>query len=145
MSHRIATTGIHQKGLRRKRILPTAEGQRRPRERDAKHMACIAILPCTICGSRPVHVAHVRMADLDHCKPYTGKGEKPSDRWTLPLCPDCHVNGPDAQHKSNEAAWWTRHGIDPIALCIKLYEASGDLELMERIILSVDGTVVERT
>lgn len=134
---RIATiTPIFTKGTRRKRIIPTAEGQRRPRERDAKHMSCIAVLPCVICFARPVHVAHVRMADLDRCKQHTGKGEKPSDRWTVPLCPDCHLNGPDAQHRSSESEWWARQGIDPIALCERLYAATGDLEKMEQIIFA---------
>lgn len=135
-------TPIFTKGLPKRRIVPTAEGQRKPRVRDAKHMACIACLPCVICGSRPVHVAHVRMPDLDRCKPYTGKGEKPSDRWTLPLCPYHHLDGPDAQHKSNEAEWWTRQRIDPIAMCERLYAATGDLEAMERIVF--DGQVRPR-
>ena len=133
-------TPIFTKGLPKRRIVPTAEGQRSPRVRDARHMACIAVLPCVICLSRGVHVAHVRMADLDKGKRYTGKGEKPSDRWTLPLCPYHHLDGPDAQHKSNEAEWWTRQRIDPIALCMRLYETTGDLEKMERIILSVERT-----
>ena len=145
MARIAVTTPIFAKGTRRKRIVPTAEGQRRPRERDAKHMACIACLPCVICKARGVHVAHVRMADPERGKPFTGKAEKPSDKWTLPLCPSHHLLGPDAQHAMNERIWWLEHGIDPIALCEQLYAVTGDLEKMEQIILSVDGTVVERT
>ena len=141
MGFRIVTaTPIFTKGQRKRRVAPTAEGQRKPRERDAKHMSCIACLPCIVCFARPVHVAHVRMADPERGKRFTGKGEKPSDKWTVPLCPDHHLNGPDAQHAMNERIWWMQQGIDPIDLCMKLYEATGDLEKMERIILSVERT-----
>lgn len=145
MSFRIATAApIFKKGQRKRRVIPTANGQRKPRERDAKHMACVACLPCVVCFSRPVHVAHVRMADLERGKPMTGKGEKPSDRWTVPLCPYHHVDGPDAQHKSGEREWWERQGIDAIALCELLYAATGDLEAMEQIVLGFDGQVRPR-
>lgn len=133
-------TPIFTKGLPKRRIVPTAEGQRKPRVRDARHMACIAALPCVICLSRGVHVAHVRMADPERGKRFTGKGEKPSDKWTVPLCPEHHLNGPDAQHAMNERIWWMQQGIDPIDLCMKLYEATGDLEKMERIIFTVERT-----
>lgn len=128
-------TPIFQKGQPKRRVIPTADGQRKPRVRDGKHMSCIACLPCCVCLSRPVHVAHVRMSDIERGKPISGKSEKPSDKWTVPLCPAHHVDGPDAQHKSSERDWWKHQGIDAIALCIELYAATGGLMLMEQIVL----------
>lgn len=103
------------------RLPHTAIRPKQQRERDRAHLAFIASLPCVICGKRPVEVAHVRMADIDRGKPHTGMQEKPSDKWTVPLCAMHHREGPDAQHKSNEAEWWERHEIDVIALCERLY------------------------
>lgn len=52
----------------------------------------------------------------------TGKSEKPSDRYAVPLCGWHHRDGPEAQHRGGEAAFWTRVGIDPFALAARLYE-----------------------
>ena len=52
--------------------------------------------------------------------------EKPDDRRTVPLCRDCHLDGPKAQHRTNERAWWEALGIYPPDLCADLiasYEA----------------------
>lgn len=128
MAFRLASTPVQQKGMRRKpRVISDAMGQRKPREHDKKHLAFIACLPCVICGVRPVEVAHVRFGDAERGKPSTGMQEKPSDKWTVPLCSGHHREGPDAQHKSNESEWWSKQGIDVIALCERLYEISGEL------------------
>lgn len=49
--------------------------------------------------------------------------KKPDDDWVTPLCPDHHLNGPDAQHSGNELEFWERHGINPFALCLSLRRA----------------------
>ncbi len=53
----------------------------------------------------------------------TGKGEKPTDTWVLPLCPAHHRLDNEAQHQSNEREWWGRQGIDPLSLCVALQDA----------------------
>jgi hypothetical protein len=98
----------------------------RDKERKA-HFGFIASLPCVICGKWPVEVAHIRYSDAAHEKLNPGLGRK-EDTWVVPLCADCHRNGPDAQHKSNEREWWERHGIDPLPLATALYEVSGNHE-----------------
>lgn len=129
-SYHLPTMPVTQKGVRRRpRVMPEAPGQRQPRERDKKHLAFIACLPCVICGTMPVHAAHVRFGDPERDKPSTGMQEKPADKWAVPLCPPHHLDGPDAQHRSNEREWWARHGIDVIALCERLSEISGDIPL----------------
>jgi len=102
------------------------------RVRDKKHLAYIAQLPCVICLAKPVECAHVRMSGEG--KGYTGKATKPSDMWTLPLCPSHHRLGPQAQHSMREADFWRNHSIDPIQLCRALYQVSGDLEAMEKLL-----------
>lgn len=109
-------------GFKRSRSFrPEGEGQRQPRERDNAHLAYVRRLPCASCGQPgPCDAAHLRLADITRGKRYTGKGEKPSDRWVTPLCRPCH----ERQHSMAEAAFWADLNIDPVALCIRLYADS---------------------
>lgn len=134
MAYRLASTPVQQKGVRHKRVVSDAQGQRRPRERDRDHLGCVAQLPCVVCESSPVHVAHVRYASAVDNAPLVGKQEKPDDSRTVPLCPAHHTDGPDAQHKSGEAIWWREVGINPYALARALYGCSGDVELMRQLV-----------
>lgn len=106
--------------------------EREPRVRDPVYMGWIAKLPCAACMVRGtvtwgVHVAHLRAGNLEHDKRETGKGEKPSDRWTLPLCPPHHTGDVRrvefSQHEMGELDFWRRLGIDPFELCGHLYDA----------------------
>lgn len=109
--------------------------QRRPRVRDESHLAFIRQLPCLITGTRyNVHAAHIRYADPRYFKRAVGVGEKPNDMWAVPLCGHEHMDGPDAQHKQNERAYWEKRGIDPVAVAAALYCWSGDIEAGEQIV-----------
>jgi hypothetical protein len=68
------------------------------------------------------------MANLAIGKELTGKGEKPHDRFTIPLCPYHHRIGIDCQHNSNEQEWWERTGLNPWAIAASLWIASGGAE-----------------
>lgn len=104
-----------------------SSGQKRPRVEDGAHLRFVRSLPCIICGKPgPSHAAHVRFGSLPHGKRDTGAGEKPSDKWTLPLCVEHHVDGTDSQHASGERKWWRGKGIDPLCVAALLYCASGD-------------------
>lgn len=46
---------------------------------------------------------------------------KPPDYCCNPLCRWCHTDGPEAQHKANETAWWAARGIDPLLLAEQLH------------------------
>ena len=97
--------------------------QRRPRENDEDHLAFIRGLPCVICGNDiETQAAHVRFADARAAKEYTGKQQKPHDRWALPLCGRHHT----LQHSMNEREWWGLAGVDPIFICLALSNVSGD-------------------
>lgn len=107
--------------------------ERDPRQRDRLYLAWVARLPCVACMVHGritwgVQVAHVRAASPEHGKRYTGKGEKPSDMWTLPLCQPHHtgdIRRVDlTQHDMDELEFWEAHGIsDPFQLCLDLRSA----------------------
>lgn len=103
--------------------------RRGSKKNEPKHLEYIRDLPCSVCGSvYQVEAAHVRMPSPGHNKPSTAYGQKPADRWTVPLCERCHRTGPDAQHGMRESDWWEGHGIDPCGLATGLRCISGDNE-----------------
>lgn len=102
-----------------------------PRQRDPVHLNAIRQLPCIICKSTFTEAAHVRMSTPG--KLNAGIGAKPHDRFTVPLCVTHHRQ----QHQRGERVFWESIGIDPIAVAEKLYKASPNLAVMERIALGV--------
>jgi len=109
--------------------------QRQPRVRDKAHLQFVASQPCCVCGwPGPNAAAHIRMALPAYGKRDTGKAEKPSDRWTTPLCDPakspgkgrwCHQGSPLSQHSGSESAFWERVGLDPGEIATTLWAASG--------------------
>lgn len=98
--------------------------QRRPRERDKGHLAYLHDLVCAICGKRPVEAAHLRSPAPRYGKKATGMQEKPSDKWSLPLCREHHAE----QHNGNELEFWERYRIDPFLVATALHNSTGDVE-----------------
>ncbi len=99
--------------------------------RDERHLAWIRTLPSVISGLYGCEAAHVSYADRRYGKPERAKGKKTGDDFTLPLTPDEHQHGPDAQHKcksGGEREWWMKHGIDATALASRLWAVSGDTD-----------------
>lgn len=129
-------TPIYQRGQSRTQVMPEAPNQRKPRRRDKKHLAAVSELPCAVPGCRrtPVHVAHLRYANAFEGASLCGKGQKPDDWRVLPLCPQHHMHGPQAQHAMNEEAFWREHGINPYALARALFGLSGRFEQMQFLI-----------
>lgn len=114
---------------KREKALIRSSGQRQPRVKDGAYLNWIRRLPCLICGARPAEAAHVRAGYATAGWAPTGMQQKPDDFRVTPLCAYHHRTGPDAQHSSNERAWWSRHGIDPPDLCRALraaYDADQD-------------------
>lgn len=107
---------------------------RNPRIKDAAHLAAIRECDCIICGAWPVEAAHIRYPDNNHDKLLTGKGEKPHDKWALPLCHSCHRTGEGAQHSMNERKFWQMHNINPLKVCEQLYSAKNKVSTMRGII-----------
>lgn len=107
--------------------------QRQPRVNDPEHLAFVRRLPCIICKNNiESQAAHIRYGEPDIGKRHSGMGEKPDDRWAVPLCQKDH----DHQHSLNERHYWELAGKDPLAIAAALYEVSGDFEAGERIALA---------
>lgn len=100
--------------------------QRDPRQHDERHLVYVRLQPCCIPGChRPAEAAHLRMACLAIGKEMTGKGEKPHDKFAVPLCGHHHREAPDAQHQHNEREWWKAQGINPFVIAAALWIESG--------------------
>ena len=76
------------------------------RIRDREHVKSVAKQPCLVCGRRPADAHHLRYAQS------SALGRKVSDEFTVPLCRGHHR---EVHRCGDEAAWWTKTGIDPTA------------------------------
>jgi ERF superfamily protein len=74
------------------------------RFRDKEHVKFVAKQPCLICGRQPSDAHHLRFAQ------HRALGRKVSDEFTVPLCRGHHG---EVHRWGDEAAWWTKAGIDP--------------------------------
>jgi hypothetical protein len=75
------------------------------RFRDKEHVKFVAKQPCLVCGRRPSDAHHLRFAQ------HRALGRKVSDEFTVPLCRGHHR---EVHRCGDEAAWWTKAGIDPV-------------------------------
>jgi hypothetical protein len=57
-------------------------------------------------------------------------GMKPSDRYSVSLCTDCHA----LQHQFGEQRFWSTVRIDPLDVAFRLWTISGDITAGERIV-----------
>jgi hypothetical protein len=74
------------------------------RVRDREHLQSVAQKACLVCGRQPSDPHHLRFAQG------RGMGQKVSDEFTVPLCRGHHR---ELHRSGDEAAWWSRQGIDP--------------------------------
>jgi hypothetical protein len=82
------------------------------RVRDPAHLKYVASLPCLVCGRTPSHAHHLRFVQP------RSLGSKPSDEWTVPLCPIHHRSLHDA---GREEQWWRVTGVDAKAEAQRLW------------------------
>lgn len=85
------------------------------RIRDAAHLKHVASLPCLVCGRTPSHAHHLRFVQP------RSLGSKPSDEWTVPLCPIHHRALHDV---GREDEWWQAKNIDAKAEAERLWHAT---------------------
>lgn len=129
------------------RTVKTAKPKQNLRLRPA-HRHFVASLNCLRCGhaptpERPNECAHVRVGTDGSL------GQKPSDRYSVPLCPACHRTAPDAQHTVGEVTFWGNVGVDPLDAALRLWTISGDaakgadviFKVRQRIALHANGLV----
>jgi hypothetical protein len=113
---------------------------RRPRQHSKKHLSYIRGLPCVLCGDpTSTEAAHIRFSSIQFDKRQVGAGEKPDDKWTVPLCGRHHR----AQHQDSERAFWAAHHINPLPVAVELWGATGDHERGEQIVLRSNRAVAE--
>lgn len=106
---------------------------KQPRQHSKKHLKFIRGLPCVVCGDNTsTEAAHIRFSCAEAGKRHVGMGEKPDDRWTVPLCGECHRK----QHRMNEWEYWQSVNRDPILISLALWGVSGNHELGEQIALA---------
>ena len=102
------------------------KGRRKLNQRRAlSHLAFVrAIGICVACGAQQgrCEAAHIRS------RTDGGMGIKPSDRFSVPLCQECHAR----QHRCGEQTFWGELGIDPLDIACRLWTVSGDLGAGER-------------
>ncbi len=102
-----------------------------PRRHNKAHLDFIRGLPCIICGDNTTtEAAHLRFSDRRAAKPQIGMGEKPDDRWTIPLCGKHHR----LQHSKGEESFWLDSKKDPIFVALALWGCTGDQESGELIL-----------
>lgn len=84
-------------------------------KRSPAHRAWVRGHACSACESTTaIECAHVRLGTDG------GMGQKPSDKWCISLCKDCHAE----QHRLGEASFAKKHGIDLRALAEAFFAAS---------------------
>jgi hypothetical protein len=74
------------------------------RIRDRNHVRYVTRQSCVVCGRRPSDAHHLRFAQN------RALSRKVSDEFTVPLCRGHHR---EVHRSGDEAAWWTKAGIDP--------------------------------
>ena len=103
-----------------------AQGKPKPDlRRRANHLSFVRQLPCVVCGkAAPSEAAHVRSGSDG------GAGIKPSDRYSVSLCTDCHA----LQHQFGELRFWSVLRLDPLNVALRLWTISGNLKAGEKIV-----------
>ena len=102
---------------------------RAPRERDEAHLSAIRKCQCLYCGlDAGCEAAHVRMSRGRGTG--GGMGMKPSDKFTVPLCVNCHRE----QHSVGEQTFWDSIDLDPLWAADKIYSVSPDVTAMRAVV-----------
>jgi len=82
------------------------------RFRDKTHCKFVSKQPCLICGRQPADAHHLRFAQ------HPALGRKVSDEFIVPLCRGHHR---EVHRSGDEAAWWSKAGIDPVGVARTLW------------------------
>lgn len=80
--------------------------------RNWKYKLWIRSLPCAVCGCTPTEAAHTGSDG--------GMSMKASDYSCIPLCADCHTQGPRSYHRIGRPAFELEHDIQVAELVARL-------------------------
>jgi hypothetical protein len=89
------------------------------RLRDKAHLKFVGSQPCLICARSPADAHHLKFTQP------RAMGRKVSDEFTVPLCRTHHR---DIHSFGDEAAWWERRAIDPVATARMLWTSTRRIE-----------------
>ena len=124
-----------QTGKTRPDVPPTAARQEAPgrrrarvaaktiRLRDKEHRKFVSRQPCLVCGRAPSDPHHLRFAQP------RALGLKVSDEFTVPVC---RMHHHEIHRHGDEAAWWTRVGIEPLAVALALWGQTHPMRTAQR-------------
>ena len=105
----------------------------KPREGNEKdYLVFIRLLPCCACPAPAPSEAH-------HLKSGTGErgaGMRSTDKWAVPLCHECHINGVERVGSRNETSWFEERGIDPLELARGLWSNKQDIAAMLKVLIT---------
>lgn len=105
-----------------------------PRIDSEKHRRFVSEHWCVVCMEGQIVWAGHTVSQCAHNRiGFFMKGKRPCDSKTVPLCPGHHQIDNAAQHNSNEAEWWTKHGIDPFEISRELAANSPDAKIRETV------------
>ena len=110
----IASPHPHANGID-KSVLSLPEPRR---VRDREHVRSVTHNGCLVCGRTPSDAHHLRFTQK------RALGRKVSDEFTVPLCRGHHR---ELHRHGDEAAWWTKLGLDPVAAARTLWLESHPL------------------
>ena len=96
-----SNTAPHRSGID-KSVLSLPEPRR---IRDREHVHSVMRNGCLVCGRTPSDAHHLRFTQR------RALGRKVSDEFTVPLCRGHHR---ELHRHGDEAAWWTKLGVDPL-------------------------------
>lgn len=82
------------------------------RLRDKAHLKFVGSQPCLICARSPADAHHLKFTQP------RAMGRKVSDEFTVPLC---RIHHRDIHSFGDEAVWWERRAIDPVATARMLW------------------------
>lgn len=94
------------------------------------HAELIRKLPCCVCPKTPGgQIHHIKATGL------RGAGMRSPDKCGVPMCPECHLQGVERAGSKNELAWFSKRGIEALELAAALWNATGDLPRMVKIVI----------
>ena len=92
-----------------------------------EHLKNIRLLPCINCANTPSEVHHLK------CTGERGVGMRSTDKWGVPLCHECHINGVEKVGSRKEVRWFQDRGIDCLVFASALWANGYDLKAMEKV------------
>lgn len=102
--------------------------------KDPDYLAKLRQMPCVVCKApAPSEIHHLKATGE------RGGALRSGDKWGLPMCHDCHINGVERHGSRREVSWFQHNGIDPLTLANSLWNSRHDLEAMMNILATHRG------